>query len=67
VLSTAEAVAEADLIMVLLPDTDQQAVYEADIEPNLNPGDALFFRPRIQHPLRSDRPARGRRCGHVRA
>jgi ketol-acid reductoisomerase len=43
VLTTAEAVAESDLIMVLLPDTEQQAVFEADIEPNLNPGDALFF------------------------
>ncbi len=43
VLPTAEAVAEADLIMVLLPDTDQQAVYDADIAPNLSEGDALFF------------------------
>src|SRR5881396_2713943 len=43
VLSTAEASAEADLIMVLLPDTDQGPVYESDIRPNLKPGDALFF------------------------
>ncbi|MEY2467987.1 MAG: ketol-acid reductoisomerase [Actinomycetota bacterium] len=43
VLPTAEAVAEADLVMVLLPDTEQQAIFEKDIEPNLNPGDALFF------------------------
>src|SRR5437868_5866482 len=43
VLSTADAVAEADLIMVLLPDTDQQGVYEKEIAPNLSPGDALFF------------------------
>jgi ketol-acid reductoisomerase len=43
VLPTAEAVAEADVIMVLLPDTEQQAVFEQDIAPNLNEGDALFF------------------------
>src|ERR1043165_8103005 len=43
VLPTGEAVAEADVIMVLLPDTEQQSVFEADIAPNLNAGDALFF------------------------
>ena len=43
VLPTAAAVAEADVIMVLLPDTEQQSVFEADIAPNLNDGDALFF------------------------
>src|SRR5687768_18192654 len=30
-----EAVAEADVVMVLLPDTEQQAVFENDIAPNL--------------------------------
>src|SRR5512146_1398679 len=43
VLSTADAAAEADLIMVLLPDTDQADVYERDIKPSLSSGDALFF------------------------
>src|SRR4051794_25606649 len=43
VLSTADAAAEADLIMVLLPDTDQGDIYESDIKPNLSSGDALFF------------------------
>ncbi|HEX2192155.1 MAG TPA: ketol-acid reductoisomerase [Acidimicrobiales bacterium] len=38
-----QAVAEADVIMVLLPDTEQKAVYESSIEPNLADGDALFF------------------------
>ena len=33
VKSTADAVAEADLIMILLPDTEQRDVYEADIAP----------------------------------
>src|ERR1700753_2627491 len=35
VLSTADAAAEADLIMVLLPDTDQGPIYDRDIAPNL--------------------------------
>ena len=43
VLSNAEAAAEADVIMMLLPDTEIAAVYESDVAPNLNPGDALFF------------------------
>ena len=38
----ASAAAEADLLMILLPDTEQAAVYESEIAPNLN-GDALFF------------------------
>ncbi|HEX4979386.1 MAG TPA: ketol-acid reductoisomerase [Acidimicrobiales bacterium] len=43
VLSTADASAEADLIMILLPDTEQARIYKADIEPHLSSGDALFF------------------------
>src|SRR3982074_2436372 len=43
VLTPAEASAEADVIMILAPDTKQRAIYEADIRPNLKPGDALFF------------------------
>jgi ketol-acid reductoisomerase len=43
VKSIAEATSEADLVMILLPDTEQKAVYEAEIEPNLADGDALFF------------------------
>src|SRR5438445_10061012 len=38
-----EAAAEADLIMMLLPDTEQAAVYEKSIAPHLKDGDALFF------------------------
>lgn len=43
VLSNAEATAWADVIMVLVPDTTQAAVYTEDIEPNLEDGNALFF------------------------
>jgi len=38
-----QAAAEADLIMILLPDTEQRQVYEESIAPNLSGGDALFF------------------------
>jgi ketol-acid reductoisomerase len=43
VLSVAEASAEADVIMLLLPDTEQKRIYEADVAANLQPGDALAF------------------------
>jgi ketol-acid reductoisomerase len=43
VLPVAQAAAEADLVMMLLPDTEQAAVYESEIAPNLRQGDALFF------------------------
>ncbi len=37
------AVDEADVIMVLLPDTEQARVYKESIEPNLRDGDSLAF------------------------
>jgi len=43
VITVAEAAAEADLIMILLPDTEQASVYEAEIAPHLAAGDAVFF------------------------
>jgi ketol-acid reductoisomerase len=43
VLPVTEAAAEADVVMMLLPDTEQPAVYEAEIAPQLRPGDALLF------------------------
>ncbi|MEI8051075.1 MAG: ketol-acid reductoisomerase [Actinomycetes bacterium] len=43
VMSPSEAAAEADVIMMLVPDTEQKAVYEASIEPNLKDGDMLMF------------------------
>ncbi|MCX6499386.1 MAG: ketol-acid reductoisomerase, partial [Arthrobacter sp.] len=43
VLNVADAVAEADLIMVLTPDQVQRHVYAEEIAPNLQAGDALFF------------------------
>jgi ketol-acid reductoisomerase len=43
VVTPREACEEADLIMVLAPDTVQRALYAEAIEPSLVDGDALFF------------------------
>ncbi|MBV7699199.1 ketol-acid reductoisomerase [Streptomyces sp. TRM70350] len=43
VVTPAEAAAEADVIMILVPDPIQAQVYEEHIAPNLKDGDALFF------------------------
>ncbi|MFH8224659.1 ketol-acid reductoisomerase [Streptomyces sp. NPDC018057] len=43
VVSPSEAAAEADVIMILVPDPIQAQVYEEHIAPNLKDGDALFF------------------------
>jgi ketol-acid reductoisomerase len=43
VADVAGAAAEADIIMMALPDTDQAAIYEDSIAPNLQPGNAIAF------------------------
>jgi ketol-acid reductoisomerase len=43
VVTPAQAAAEADLIMILAPDTKQRSIYADDIAPNLKDGDAIFF------------------------
>jgi ketol-acid reductoisomerase len=43
VLDVADAVRAADVVMILVPDTSQKAVYDAEIEPNLRPGQLLMF------------------------
>ena len=43
VLSVADAVREADVVMILAPDQVQRKLYSEDIEPNLQDGAALFF------------------------
>jgi ketol-acid reductoisomerase len=43
VTSIDDAAAEADLVMMLLPDTEQQAVYDEAVRPNLDAGNAIFF------------------------
>ncbi|MFD2762116.1 ketol-acid reductoisomerase [Lentibacillus juripiscarius] len=43
VLPVADAVKQADVVMVLLPDEHQTAVYEESIKPNLDAGNAIAF------------------------
>ena len=43
VFTVAEATKQADIVMVLIPDTKQAEVYHAEIEPNLKDGAMLMF------------------------
>ncbi len=43
VLPTAEAAAEADVVMMLLPDTEIGPVFDVEVAPHLSDGDAVFF------------------------
>ena len=43
VLTPYEACEEADLVVILAPDHVQRHLYKEAVEPNLVPGDALFF------------------------
>ncbi len=43
VVDVADAVKAADVVMICVPDTAQKAVYEAEIAPNLRPGQLLMF------------------------
>ena len=43
VLSSAEASAWADVIVILAPDQHQRGLYAADIQPNLSAGNAILF------------------------
>ena len=54
-----EAVAEADVVMILLPDQYQAAVYKKDVEPNLKPGAALAFAHGFNIRYQQIRPPKG--------
>jgi ketol-acid reductoisomerase len=43
VADVADAVREADVVMLLVPDTGQKGVYDTDIAPHLRPGQLLMF------------------------
>ena len=43
VMSVDQAAAEADIIMIVIPDQTQARVYKASIEPHLTPGKTLMF------------------------
>ncbi|MDQ6798312.1 MAG: ketol-acid reductoisomerase [Actinomycetota bacterium] len=65
VTTIAQATSEADLVMILLPDTEQKSVYEAEIEPNLSDGDALFFAHGFNIRFGQIRPPKGVDVGMV--
>ncbi len=67
VVTTAEAVKRADVIMVALPDTKQAACYEKDIAPNLTAGQDAAVLARLLDPFQDHRSAEERERHHGRA
>ena len=67
VVTPAEAAAEADVIMMLAPDTAQRSIYAESIAPVADRGQGAVLRARAEHPVRADHPAvrRGRRDGRA--
>jgi ketol-acid reductoisomerase len=65
VMNVADASREADLVMILLPDTEQKSVYEESIGPNLSEGDALFFAHGFNIRFGQIRPPKGVDVGMV--
>jgi ketol-acid reductoisomerase len=43
VLPVAEATVKADIVVILVPDTIQKELFENEIQPNLEPGNAIMF------------------------
>jgi ketol-acid reductoisomerase len=58
-LEIGQACDEADVIMVLLPDTEQARVYKESIEPHLRDGDSLAFAHGFNIHFGQIRPPRG--------
>ena len=67
VVTPAEAAAEADVIMILAPDTAQRTIYAESIAPNLKAGKALFFGHGFNIRYGLITPPDGRRRGDGRA
>jgi ketol-acid reductoisomerase len=59
VVPTPEAVADGDVVMILLPDTAQPAVYQRDVAPNLASGNLLLFAHGFNVHFNQIRPAEG--------
>ena len=57
VLSVPDAAKEADVIMVLIPDQTQKAVYDAEIAPHMTKGKALLFAHGFNIHFRQIKPA----------
>ena len=58
VAEVADAVKNADVVMMLMPDEHIAAVYHDDVEPNMKQGRDAGVRAWLQHPLRPGRAAR---------
>ena len=67
VMTTAEAAKVADMIMILINDEKQAAMYHKDIEPYLHRRHDPRLRARLQHPLWLHQAAEGYRRGDDRA
>lgn len=59
VLSIADAANEADLVMMLAPDTEMGAIYSESVAPNLRDGDAVFFAHGLNIRFDLIKPAKG--------
>ncbi|HEX9049702.1 MAG TPA: ketol-acid reductoisomerase [Anaeromyxobacter sp.] len=57
VLSVSDASKEADVVMVLIPDQTQKAVYDAEIAPHMTKGKALLFAHGFNIHFRQIKPA----------
>lgn len=64
VMETSAAAAEADVIMMLVPDQVQKTVYERDIQPHLTEGKTLMFAHGFNIHYSQITPAQQRRCEH---
>ena len=62
VLPVAQAVGQADVVMLMLPDEAMAAVYAAEVEPHLRPEAALGFAHGFAIAFDQIHPAAGRRC-----
>ena len=67
VYTAAEAAKQADIIMILINDEKQAAMYKKDIEPNLEEGNMLMFAHGFRNSLRTDRTSEERRCSYDRS
>src|SRR5689334_6638564 len=63
--NVADAVRAADVVMLLVPDTAQKAVYDAEIAPNLRPGQLLMFAHGFNIRFERIKPAAGVDVGMV--
>ena len=66
VMTSAEAAKAADIIMILINDEKQAALYKESIEPNLTEGQDPCVRTRLQYPFRLHQASEECKCYHDR-